>query len=112
MKKMFVTVLILLAIPSLSLTINACGVTEITKTVTDTQGPTVIIVPTQPPDIPHELLIDVGGSNLLVGEEPLCWFCHSQPASPDHTDFWLDEDFCTQCHKMSDQPLLDPQFRY
>ncbi|MFC1846754.1 hypothetical protein ACFLYS_01680 [Chloroflexota bacterium] len=111
MKKSLITIMILLAILLLSLTIASCTPAEVTKTVTSTLGPTVIVVPTEPPDIPHELLIDIGGSNYFVGEEPLCWFCHSQPASPDHTGFWLDEDFCTQCHKMSDQPLLVPHFR-
>lgn len=111
MKKLFITLLVTLSILALSLVLTACQGTEITKTVTSTQGPTVIIVPSEPPDIPHPLLIEIGGSNYFVGEEPLCWFCHSQPASPDHTGFWLDESFCTQCHKMTDQPLVTPYYR-
>ena len=110
MKRLYITLLVLFTILALSLTITGCT-TEITKTVTDTQGPTVIVVPTEPPDIPHPLLIDIGGSNYFVGEEPLCWFCYSQPASPDHSGFWLDEDFCTQYHKMSDKPLVTPYYR-
>ena len=108
MKKLYIIALVLLTIVVLSLTITACEEAEITKTVTDTVGPTVIIVPTEPPEIPHQLLIDIGGSNVFIGEEPLCWYCHSKPANPDHTGFMLDEDFCTQCHKVSDDPLLTP----
>ena len=111
MKKLYITALVLVAILVLSLTLTACQEIEITKTVTATAGPIVLVVPTEPPDIPHPLLIDIGGSNYFVGEEPLCWICHSKPASPDHTGFWLNEDFCTQCHKISDGPLVTPYYR-
>jgi hypothetical protein len=110
MKKL-ITMLVLFTVIALTLILSACGTVEVTKTVTDTIGPTVIVVPAEPPDIPHPLLIDIGGSNYFVGEEPLCWFCHSKPASPDHTGFWLDEDFCTQCHQLSDEPLVVPYYR-
>jgi len=111
MKKLFITTLVLLTILSLSLAIASCTPGEITKTVTGTQGPTVIIVPTEPPEIPHALLVEMQGSPFFVGDEPLCWYCHGLPQSPDHTGFWLDEEFCTQCHKPMDPPILTPYAR-
>ena len=105
MKKLFITIAVLLTILALSLLIASCGPQEITKVVTGAAGPTTYIIESEPPEIPHTFLFDVSWITYQ-GPEPICFICH--PVPPQHTGFWMDETLCDGCHEVSDNPVLLP----
>ena len=116
--------LIVLAVSSLFAV--SCTTNKVIRTVTvdnyifspdlsvTATAPSTVITPvftTTPPDIPHVYLINEMSNPYVQGPlspsgQAICFECHSMPSQ--HELWQADPTSCLDCHRVSDNPILNP----
>ncbi len=117
MKNFLITTSILLVLVVGGSLLASCAAESFTNTITvqPPGGSSTVITPTfttTPPEIPHVYFIDDPDNPYIAGlisesGGAICFECHGTP--PQHEIWVSDPNVCSECHIVSDNPILVPQ---